>query len=243
MNTFTISVAVCDDEAVAREELLHWLRKAILPADHRLSLTELTSGDELLSRQRAGLRFDIIFLDMIMPGTGGLETARQLRDAGDQALIICLTSSPDFAVQSYRVNAFDYLMKESGTDQLQQCLDRAITAVNKRPRKKLLIKSGTSTRSVVTEQIEYIEVFSKKLSYHLLSGEVIESYKPIRDLELELQDLPEFFKIHRSIIVNLACIIEITPHHVKTVSSEQLPVARGKYDPLEKAFLKISAMG
>jgi len=239
-----IVVAVCDDDERVRAELLAWLASASLPPGYRVTPVEASRGDELIRRHRDGERYDIIFLDMMMPGADGMETAAALRASGDDSIIICLTSSPDYAVQSYRVGAFDYLIKTGGTEQLEATFAKAVAALTSSEEvHRLYIKSGTTLHAVLSGNIEYIEVFSKKLFYHLASGEVIESYKPIRELETELAGLPEFFKIHRSIIVNLSYLTEIDPHFVKTVSSERLPVARGKHAELEQAFLRCSAKG
>ncbi len=237
----TITVAVCDDDAFASAELASWLSTAPLPQGYRLITVKTSDGDELLRRYRDGERFDIIYLDMMMPGLDGIETATALRDSGDDSIIICLTSSPDFAVQSYRIDAFDYLIKTRGNSQLEASFTKAVAALSTKKSKRLHIKSKTSTYAILCGNIEYIEVFSKKLFYHLISGRVIESYKPIRELEKQLSDLSEFFKIHRSIIVNLAYLTEIDPHFVRTLSSERLPVARGKYAQLARAFLRYTA--
>lgn len=236
-----ISVAVCDDDAFTRAELLKWLPSTPLPQGYRITPVEVPCGDELIRRHRNGERFDIIFLDMMMPGADGMATASALRASGDGSIIICLTSSPDFAVQSYRIDAFDYIIKSNGIPQLEAALAKAVAVLTAQNARRLIIRSGTTLCAVLYANIEYIEVFSKKLFYHLASGEVIESYRPIRELEAELSGQPEFFKIHRSIIVNLSYLTEIDPHFVRTVSSERLPVARGKYDQLETAFLVCSA--
>jgi len=236
-----IAVAVCDDDASYRAELVRRLSALSLPDAKRLSIEEVPSGNDLLRRYESGERFDVIFLDMIMPGIDGIQTASAIRASGDNAIIVCLTSSPEYAVDSYRIEAFDYLIKGKETPRLEETLARAVSAVSAQEVSPLLIKSGTTLHSIPCDSVEYIEVFSKKLSYHTADGGVLETYKPIRELELELRGLTQFFKIHRSIIINLRYIIELDPRFVRTVSSARLPVARGRYERLEEAFLRHTA--
>lgn len=237
MDKKLIKVAVCDDEQETRVQLLSWMAAITIPANCRLSVTEYSSGAELVDACQSGRAFDLILLDMIMPIMDGIETARAIRGSDDQVLIVYLTSSPDFALQSYHVDAFDYLLKGGDEDRMEPVLQKAIALIAKREERRLQIRSGTALHSVQCSEIEYIEIYAKKLSLHLIGEQVLETYKPIRELESDLAGLTQFFKIHRSIIVNLSFITQIKPTFVITVSGKRLPVARGKHSALERAFL------
>lgn len=75
-----------------------------------LQLYRFTNGDELISAHRA-YGMDLILLDMIMPLLSGMDTARELRQHDPHVPIIFLTSSPEFALESYEVRTFWYLLK------------------------------------------------------------------------------------------------------------------------------------
>lgn len=236
-----LKIAVCDDDQDERDTLLAWIPTIDVPANCLVSAAGFSSGSELAAAYRAGRSFDIIFLDMLMPVLDGIQTARFIRELDDKALIIFFTSSPDFAIQSYHVDAFDYLLKTGDKNRMESVLKRAVAFVARREGRRLQIRSGSSVHSVKCDAIEYIEIYAKKLSYHLIPGQTLETYKPIRDLEAEIAGEMQFFKIHRSIIVNLAHVTHINPSYVMTVSSQKLPVARGKYADLERAFLFYTA--
>jgi DNA-binding LytR/AlgR family response regulator len=241
MEKKTISVAVCDDDPDVRLRLMTWIPTVPVPDHCTVRLTGFSSGDELLDGYRADEKFDIVFLDMIMPGSNGIQTAAMIRERDENAIIIYLTTTPEFALQSYRVNAFDYLLKTGDTDHLAKVFDKAIALVATKETKRIQIRSGTTTHLVLCSNIEYIEIYSKKLSCHLIPEQILETYKPIREFEAEIEGLPQFFKIHRSIIINLAYITQLDPKFVRTLTSDRLPIARGKYHELEHAFLSFSA--
>ena len=238
MTGTTITIALCDDDDDLRAELLALVATMKPPEGFELDVAQYDSGDGLANRLKAGDRFDIAILDMMMPGMDGIETVRSIRAVDADTVIICLTNSPEYAIQSYRVDAFDYLLKSGDASDLGATLSRAFSVVASREAARLRVKSGTTTHYVRCRDIEYVEVNGKKLSYHLASGQVIDSYKPMRELEAEIAEHPRFFAIHRSIVVNLAYVAEIDPRFVRTVSSDRLPVARGKYPSLEEAFLR-----
>ncbi len=243
MPATSITVAVCDDEAELRDKLSACVGAVEPPRGFGLEVSRFDSGEALVARLEAGGRFDVAILDMMMPGMDGIEAAKALRAVDAETAVICLTNSPEYAVQSYRVGAFDYLLKSEDTSELEATLSRALSAIADRETARLRIRSGTTSYYVRIKDVEYIEVNGKKLSYHIADGRVIESYKPMRELEAELAGSARFFMIHRSIVVNLAYVSEIDPRFVRTVSSERLPVARGKYPSLEAAYLRYATTG
>lgn len=241
MVTTLIRIAVCDDEPDTRQKLISWIPTIELPENCAIAFKEYASGSELAAAYGSGARFDLIFLDMIMPGLDGMDTARSVRELDGKVLIVFLTSSPDYAVQSYRVDAFDYLLKDTDRERFEPVYRKATSLIANREERMIQIRSGTTLHSIRCGSIEFIEIYAKKLSCHIIPEETIETYKPIRELEADIEGLPQFFKIHRSIIVNLSYIAQINPKFVLTATGERLPVARGKYPELEIAFLAHTA--
>ena len=103
-----VKIAICDDETefldLLSDSLDSWCRAHQLT----LQLYRFTNGDELISAHRA-YGMDLILLDMIMPLLSGMDTARELRQHDPHVPIIFLTSSPEFALESYEVRTFWYL--------------------------------------------------------------------------------------------------------------------------------------
>ena len=105
-----VKIAICDDETEFLDLLSESLASRCRAHQLTLQLYRFTNGDELISAHRA-YGMDLILLDMIMPLLSGMDTARELRQHDPHVPIIFLTSSPEFALESYEVRTFWYLLK------------------------------------------------------------------------------------------------------------------------------------
>ena len=101
-----LKIAFCDDDLEILKELGILLDKYKKERDEDLTYTVFQSPLELLAAIEKGFSFDILFLDILMPGENGIETAKEIRQYDNNMKIIFLTSSPEFAVQSYTVGAY-----------------------------------------------------------------------------------------------------------------------------------------
>lgn len=117
-----MNIAICDDEILFTRELssllTHWAKKN----DFSLTLYPYSNGDDLLTALRT-IPVDLIFLDIIMPLLNGIDTAREIRSMGLTVPVIFLTSSREFALDSYDVKAFHYLLKPVNTLKLFSVMD------------------------------------------------------------------------------------------------------------------------
>lgn len=117
-----MNIAICDDEILFTRELSsllkHWAKKN----DFSLTLYPYSNGDDLLTALRT-IPVDLIFLDIIMPLLNGIDTAREIRSMGLTVPVIFLTSSREFALDSYDVKAFHYLLKPVNTLKLFSVMD------------------------------------------------------------------------------------------------------------------------
>ena len=119
-----LRIAVCDDSPqflqTAADLVSAWAAQRNIPAE----ISTYQNGDELLEANSAK-RFDIVFLDIIMPLLNGMDTARELRENDTVIRIIFLTSSPEFALDSYDVKAQGYLLKPVSSDKIYSALDES----------------------------------------------------------------------------------------------------------------------
>ena len=103
-------IAVCDDNAVflqnAVQLIERWGAERCVP----IEVCPFENGDALIAANAAA-RFDVIFLDILMPMLSGMDTARELRQHDSAVRILFLTASPEFALESYEVKAQGYLLK------------------------------------------------------------------------------------------------------------------------------------
>lgn len=183
-------------------------------------------------------RFTLYILDVILPGPDGIDTAREIRTFDDTAGIVFLSSSPDFAYQSYSVRAMDYLLKPVAAETLFPILDR-LALEEQRPQEGLTVKCGSTLVRVPFSQLAYVEVNRKRLYFNLTDGRVQEASGTLSDCEFLLLKRPEFIRVHRSYIVNMLQLEKLSPSGLRTFSGKDLPVSRLLYPQIQKEYLEL----
>ena len=117
-----MKIAICDDEKKLRKDLRHLLELHLDLKGIPYEIQEYESGDALLKDEHKE-DIQLLFLDIEMPGKGGMETAHGLRDANLKMLIIFVTAYPDYVFQGYEVQAFHYILKPYQETKLRDVLD------------------------------------------------------------------------------------------------------------------------
>lgn len=232
-----VYLAVCDDEAeslTAIAGLLEdWEAERQLPLPRRM----FTSGVELLEAARRE-RFTLYLLDVIMPAVDGMAAARELRSFDGAADIVFLTSSPEFACESYRVQALDYLLKPVNRERLFRLLDE-LYLQEQRPREALILKTGATIVRVPFSRLAFVEVMGKRLYFNLTNGGVREVAGSLKEYEDVLLARPEFMRVHRSYIVNMLQAAEFSSGNIRTFSGKDIPVSRLLYPQLHKDYMAL----
>ena len=227
-----MNIAVCDDqleELKAVESLLRvWQEQQ--HAAVRLHLFH--NAGELLEAARKE-RFTLYLLDVMMPGTSGMAAAREIRTFDSAADIVFLTSSPGFAYESYGVQALEYLLKPITREKLFPVLDRAVEHLRRNERALLIASQGETVRIPLYE-IRYVE---SRLNYVTVHAAREYRFKmPLKEIEGMLDG--RFFRAGRSLLISLARIRRIARGEVELLDGEILPLPRGAYEPLNRAFIE-----
>lgn len=230
-------LAVCDDQVEELEAVLALLREWQAGRGLRLGCEAFHSAVEMLGSARRG-KFTLYLLDVMMPGMDGLEAARELRRFDDVAEIVFLSTSPGFAYESYGVRALDYLLKPVEREKLFALLDKLYLREQK-PVEALTLKTGTTIIRVPYAQMGYVEVIGKHVYFHLVDGDVREVVGSLKDFEAVLLSRPEFMRIHRSYIVNMLQVEELSSNDLRTFRGERLPVSRLLYPQIQRDYMKL----
>ena len=230
-------LAVCDDQAKELELLTELLRRWQEERGTALQFKSYRSAAELLNAAQ-NERFTLYLLDVMMPGTDGMTAAREIRGFDEAAEIVFLTSSPGFAYESYGVRALDYLLKPIRAELLFPILDR-VSRREQHPQEGLTLKIGAALVRIPFFQLAYVEVIGKHLYFNLSDGSVREVYGALSDYEPLLLSRPEFMRTHRSYIVNMLQVSELSPGGVRTFSGKNLPVSRLLYPQLQKDYMQL----
>lgn len=230
-------IAVCDDMAEERERITELLEQWQQERNVSLRYHAYSCAADMLDAAPRE-RFTLYLLDVMMPGTNGIDAAKEIRCFDGAADIVFLTTSPGFAYQSYGVHALDYLLKPIGAELLFPILDK-ISQREKSPRESLVLKSGATLIRVPFSQLTYVEVNGKHLYFNMNDGTVKEVAGSLNEYEGVLLERPEFMRIHRSYIVNMLQAAELSPAGLITFSGKNLPVSRLLYQQLQKDYMKL----
>lgn len=229
-----LKIAICDDSPLfleqARSAVLKW-------SDENQISTKLyiyENGDELIATNMAE-PFHIILLDILMPLLNGMDTARELRQYDKTVKIIFLTSSPEFALESYDVKAYSYLLKPVTYEKLEETLNECVKTFAIDP-KHLILKTALGYQKIYFHEIEYAEAQNKKVHFHLRSGNFIESVDPFHFFEDQLSLENGFFKCHRSYLVYFMNVEHFTSSEITTKSGEKIPIARAYSKAFKEAY-------
>lgn len=218
-----MKIAICDDDALCREQVLDLVNAYIQKRNQDISVSVYDRAAALIDAAQRFGGYDIYILDIIMPGINGIKLGVELREFDPDGKILYLTSSIEFAYESYQAKAFDYILKPIQQDRLFTALDDAIRTIANRKEKSLIVKTRENRVKLTMDQILYVELVDRRVAYHLLNGDTIESTS-IRTTFAEcIQELladGRFVLCGSGIAVNL--------YHVTKADTETLFFKNGK---------------
>lgn len=233
-----IKIAFCDDDSAVLSDLHELL--ALYRAEKNKEIDDYAfhSPLDLIAEIERGTRFDILFLDVLMPGQNGIDAATEIRNYDKNAKIIFLTSSSEFAVQSYTVNAFYYQLKPICAESFARLMDTVLSQCEKEQASSLILHCKTGITRIKPAQLEYCEVIHRTLFIHLTSGKVLECVGSLDELAKQLIPYGSFLRPHRSYLVNLEYIQNLSYRAITMSCLAEIPIPRGKYNEIKNAFLE-----
>lgn len=242
-----MNIAICDDE----ENIRIYMKKLIEMQDTECRILEFSSSGELLQfwKQEDRQQIDILFLDISMDGTDGMEAAEQIRKWkeeqdetlwGSLPLLIFVTGYPEYMPKAFSVNAFQYLVKPIDEKEFEDVFAQAVREFrhleakkNAEPR-EILVRNGSAIRNVPVDDIYYIESSNRKIIV-FMQDEEIECYGKIGDLEKQLRE--SFFRIHKGYLVNMKYVERYNRTEVQMKNGNSLLISKYKYQDFIKAYL------
>ena len=233
-----IQIGFCDDDLSILSELRVLLDRYRVERNVEIASAAFQSPLELLTEIERGTRFDILLLDVMMPGENGIDTAREIRRYDQSVKIIFLTSSAEFAVESYTVGAYFYQLKPIWQESFFRLLDSVIAECAKSGSMSLILRCKSGITRVELDKLEYCEVIRRSLLLHKTDGTVLEAAGSMDSLCESLAEHRNFLRIHRSYLVNLEYIQTITPKTLVMSSRAELPIPRGRYNDIKDAYLE-----
>ena len=231
-------MAFCDDALSMLEELTVLLNQYRVERNQEIEYTAFQSSLELLSEIEKGRRKDIIFLDVVMSGENGIEVAKEIRQYDNNVKIIFLTSSAEFAVQSYTVGAYFYQLKPIWRESFFRLMDSAISECEKQQQRSLIMRCKSGIARIELDNLEFCEVSGRTLSFHLEDGRVLESIGRLDELCSRLAEYENFLRPHRSFLINMEYIENISNKIITMSGGVEIPIPHGKYSEVKNKYLE-----
>lgn len=221
-------IAVCDDEKNCHDAVEQLLQEFMAEKKIEYHIEHFFDGESLMSAYEKNRQFDLIFLDIYMGTMDGIATAAEIRKRNGTASIVFLTTSRDFAVESYRVSAFSYLLKPAGQADFFEMMERFY-----RHYRPLKVQVENCTFQV--SDLVYVESFDKKLILHFLDRSTQEVRVKFDDMISKL-NFPNFLHCHRCYLVNFDHVRKIGDGFFWTVTDEQVLIRQREFHAVKKLY-------
>lgn len=227
-------IALCDDSRADLNILTGYL--AEFHNKYKFEETTYQSGSELVELYKSGRRFHLVVLDMMMEPMNGIETARGIRRYDEDVPILIVTSTPEYAIDGYKVNASRYLLKpvkrEGFLAEVRELIDRHNT--NKGRYYSFNCDSGIIRLEL--DSIVYFESELRTITVHA-AGKRYTFTGKIKELEEQLEP-HDFVRVHKSYIVNLRSIHRIFKDTITMSEGSSVPLSKSKSHEIHQRLLE-----
>ncbi len=226
-------IAIVEDNEADRSVLLEFLRQYEEDNGCSFQITWFPDGVSFLEEFKPV--YDIVMMDIEMPGLGGMDTARRLREVDPTVCLIFVTNLAQYAINGYEVDAIDFMLKPLQYYQFSVRLSKAIRTCDLRKERSVSIETPSSLVRLPLDEIYYVESDKHYLTYHAVRGD----FRCRGQLKSLMAELPGemFARCHASYLVNLEHVERIDRNQV-FVHGKALPVSRACQKSLMDAFTR-----
>lgn len=219
-------IAVVDDFQKDRDMLALWVEGYIKEKRVDWELFCYPGGEEFLKDFSSG-KFQVVFMDIYMNGMNGMETAKQIRMRDQECRIIFSTSSDQYAVMGYSVQAFDYLVKPYKKERLWELMERLMEQFSRHDR-YIEVKEERIVKRVWVDTILMAELVGHYVWIYT-SDQTIKTRMKIKELA-ELLDDGRFLECYRNILINM--------DFVEKLGADEFLLRGGKKAPIQESRMK-----
>ena len=194
------NIALVEDEPEAADVLASFIARY---ADEKGLELVVTRFGNAMDFEMTHQHFDLVFMDIQMPGINGMEAAQLMRTYDSETPIIFVTNLAQYAVKGYEVDALDFIVKPVTYFNFRMRMDKAMRRIRRNGSRSIAIGTRDGMRVVALSDIEYVEVSKHDLSYHLVDEEdPLVVYGSLVAFEQEVEGGP-FVRISNSCLVNM----------------------------------------
>lgn len=230
-----INIAICEDEIEELKIISDFVAKNMNEFEIPFKITTFNEGQDLVEHiSSIKENFDIIFLDIYMKASHGIEIARQVREFDKECKVIFITSSEEYAIDSYEVRATYYILKPINEAKLKTSIEVALEGLEKE-NKHILIVNKKGSYKISLKDILYVESKARVVNIYLKSQEIITFYSKLEDFFHRLQD-ERFLRSHKSYIVNMDYILKIEDRYIFMENNTNIPISSANMTEIKEVY-------
>ena len=224
-----IKIAICDDEMIFAEKLKTIVEFYCDEKQIPYVVDLYRSGEEFLADNIKMMKYQILFLDINMGETNGLQIAKELRKLSRETFLIFVTAFINYTIEGYKVDAIRYLLKSDVNfkQSVYESLNAVFERMGYKPNiQKFCFQEGEKNSAL--EKIIYVESELHKLLFHVFGEEVdlYTMYETLNNASKTFTDI--FVRSHQSYLVNLKYVKTISGNFLILINGKTLPIARSK---------------
>lgn len=227
-----MEIAILDDLAVDRKQLYTIISDYLITRNIEANIRVFESGDALLD-SFLKVQFDLVFLDIRMPGISGMEVAHQLRKLSAHIPLIFSTADKSYALEGYEVHAVDYLLKPFDRSRIFKVMDHVLN--KQQISQYIYIKEDHMNRQILADDILFTEMHGHYVEIHTIDG-TYRTYMSFKDFFECLPKQLRFQNCYRGIIVNLDRVTKLNSYGFLFENGEQVPISRTKRTEMRNAY-------
>lgn len=231
-----IKIAICDDEREHIDRVHALLQDYAADKNVLFEVHCFHSPSALSDSIESGDVCDIFILDIYMPGITGMSLAADMRSRRVDAPIVFLTSSPDFALQAFGVNATQYLIKPCQKADLYAAIDKALSEIGYMRPKGIVLRVDGEYCNIRANDILYSEADDNYQRIYLTNGEHLFVRITMNDLYDHLSEHEGFFKLGRSHIINLSYVNKFTAKQVHMSDGKIFSIPKGALSQFKTVY-------
>lgn len=229
-------VVICDDIQKDRKIIRTALDTyAAAHSEYQVEIDEYSAAADVLHRMEEEA-YDIALMDICMPGVSGMDAAEEMLAKNPEMSIIFLTTSDEYAVEAFAMNATHYLLKPFTQEQFNAALDRAIRKTEDQVLLSLDCVNGVYR--VRINEIVSIESQNHYLLLKLSSGETLKIRMKLSQMFEEIQRYPAFIKVGASYVINFDFVRSISGNSMEMQGGAKIPVPRRSVEEVQRAYME-----
>ncbi len=210
-----MKICICDDDSFIIQEI----RNLLIPfqtEENSFEISAFSCGEDLINYYNRGIRFDILFIDIEMNNINGIETTEIIRKYSQEAIIIFVSSHPNYIFDAFRIEALHFIVKPIKENEFNEVFSRAMkkfTSANT----NLILKWERERNKISINKISFVEGYRRHLTVHTAEG-IFESVGKISEI-YEILKPHGFVRVHQGFLVNM--------HHIKNFKANEIELTDG----------------